>query len=200
MERLAFPLRDPWYNPVLFFPRVSHGKAPPSPHTWVFSGQPGFASSTQVPYPREILDLQIRRGSREVVPIFFDFVSGKITGWSSWVDKELFDGEFVSCLERAGILKLVAISRNLKGFRDAKGLRHLVCYWCPSLHTFFFSVSELTITLEDVVNNFLLLVFGDENLFEISLSSEDLEIENKLFSHFGGRTTSLRGKLARMGK
>ena len=66
-----------------------------------------------------------------MVPIFFfffffDFILGKITGWPIWVDRELSDGEFVSCLEHAGILKLVVISRNLEGFRDTKGLRHLV--------------------------------------------------------------------------
>ena len=116
------------------------------------------------------------------------------------MDKELFDEEFVGCLECAGILKAVLISRNLEGFRDAKGLRHLVCCWCPSLYTFFFSVGELTITLEDVVNNLLLPMFGDENPFDISLSDEDLKVEDKLFSHFGGRTTSPGGKPARMGK
>ena len=116
------------------------------------------------------------------------------------MDRELSDEEFVGRLERAGILKAVAISRNLEGYRDAKGLRHLVCRWCPSIHTFFFSVGELTITLEDAVNNFLLPVIGDENLFDISLSEEDLEVENKLFSHFGGRTASLGGKPARMGR
>ena len=94
----------------------------------------------------------------------------------------------------------MAISRNLEGFKDAKGLRHLVRRWCPSLHTFFFSVGELTITLEDVVNNFLLPIFGDENPFDISPSKEDLEVENKLFSHFGGRTTSLGGKPTRIGR
>lgn len=135
-----------------------------------------------------------------MVPIFFDFVPRKITDWPIWVDRELSDGEFVSCLECARILKAVAISKNLEGLRDAKGFRHLVCHWCPSFHTFFFFVGELTITLEDVVNNFLLPVFGDENPFNISLSSEDLEVEDKLFSHFGGRTASLNGKLARMGK
>ena len=88
------------------------------------------------------------------------------------MDKELSDGEFVSCLERIEILKSVPISRNLKGFRDAKGLKHLVRHWCPSLYSFFFSVGELTITLKDVVNNFLLPVFGEENPFDISLSSE----------------------------
>ena len=115
------------------------------------------------------------------------------------MDKELSNEEFVGCLERSGILKAVAISRNLKGFRDAKGLRHLVRRWCPSLHTFFFSVGELTITLEDVVNNFLLPVFGDENPFDISLSEEDLVVENKLFSHFSGHTASPGGKSARRG-
>ena len=82
-------------------------------------------------------------------------------------------------LERTGILKAVAISRNLKGFRDAKGLRHLVRRWCPSLHTFLFSAGELTITLEDMVNNFLLPVFGEESPFDINLSGEDLVVEDK---------------------
>ena len=104
----------------------------------------------------------------------------------------------MGCLERAGILKVVALSRNLEGFRDAKGLRHLPHHWCPSLHTFFFFVGELTITLEDVVNNFLLPVFGDENPFDIDLSEKDLKVEDKLFSHFGGRTASLGGKSVRM--
>ena len=134
------------------------------------------------------------------MPIFFDFVLGKIQGWPIWVDKELFDKEFVGRLELTGILKAVAISRNLEGFRDAKGLKHLVRRWCPSLHTFFFSIGELTITLEDVVNNFLLSVFGNENPFNISLSEEDLMVENKLFSHFGGRIASPGEKPARMGR
>ena len=89
---------------------------------------------------------------------------------------------------------------NLEGFKDSKGLRHLVRRWCPSLYTFFFSVGELAITLEDVVNNFLLSVFGDENPFDINLSEEDLKVEDKLFSHFGRRTASPGRKLARMGR
>ena len=133
----------------------------------MFFSQSGFASFAQVPNPREILYLQIRRGSREVVPIFFDFIPGKIIGWFNWVDEELSDGGFTNCLERIGILNSVAIFKNLEGFRDTKGLRHLVRHWSPSLHTFFFSVGKLTITLEDVLNNFLLPVFGDENPFDI---------------------------------
>ena len=99
--------------------------------------------------------------------MFFDFIPGKITGWFSWVDNELFDAGFANYLECIGILKSVVISRNLEGSRDAKGLRHLVRHWSPSLHTFFFSVGKLTITLEDMVNNFLLPVFDDENPFDI---------------------------------
>ena len=89
--RPALPLRDPWYTPSLFFPQVSHSEAPPSIHTWVFSGQAGFVGSSQVPDPKEIFDLQIRQGLQEAVPIFFDFVTGKIQGWPIWVDKELSD-------------------------------------------------------------------------------------------------------------
>ena len=116
------------------------------------------------------------------------------------MDKELFDKEFVGRLERLGILKAVVISRNLEGFRDAKGLRHLVRRWCPALHTFLFSFGELTVTLEDVVNKFLLLVLRDENPFDINLSDDDLKVEEKLFTHFGGHTASPGGKPARMGR
>ena len=116
------------------------------------------------------------------------------------MDKELSNEEFVGRLERASILKVVAISRNLEDFRDAKGLRHLVRCWCPALHTFLFSFVELTVTLEDVVKNFLLPVLGDENPFDINLSDEDLKVEEKLFTHFGGRTASSGGKPAKMGR
>lgn len=47
----------------------------------------------------------------------------------------------------------------------------------PSLHTILFSVGELTINLKDVVNNFVLLVFGDENPFDIQLSIKDFKVE-----------------------
>ena len=43
----AFPVQDPWYSPIPFFPHASHGEAPPSPHAWMFSDQAGFASSAQ---------------------------------------------------------------------------------------------------------------------------------------------------------
>ena len=88
----------------MFFSQVIHVDAPPSPHFWVFSGQSRFSSSAQIPDPREILYIQIRRGPREVVRIFFDFVLGKITSWSNWVDEELSDRGFANCLEHAGIL------------------------------------------------------------------------------------------------
>ena len=116
------------------------------------------------------------------------------------MDRELSDEEFVGRLECAGILKAVVISTNLEGFLDAKGLKHLVRRWCSFLHTFFFFVGELTITLEDVVNNFLLPMFRDVNPFDINLSDEDLKVEDKLFSHFGRHTASLGRKPARMGR
>ena len=47
---------------------------------------------------------------------------------------------------------------------------------------------------------FLLPMFRDKSPFNIQLSTEDLVVEGKLFTHFGGRTASLRGKPARMGR
>ena len=52
--------------------------------------------------------------------------------------EELSDGDFTGCLERARILKLVAISKNFGDFRDAKGLRYLVRRWSPFLQHFSF--------------------------------------------------------------
>ena len=43
-------------------------------------------------------------------------------------------------------------------------------------------------------------MFGEENPFDINLSNEDLEVEDKLFNHFGGRTASPSRKPAKMGK
>ena len=51
-----------------------------------------------------------------------------------------------------------------------------------------------------MVNNFLLPMFEEENPFNISLSDKDFEVEDKLFSHFGGRTASPGGKPAKMDK
>ena len=82
-EHPAFPLRDPWYSPSLFFPQVSHGEVPPSPHAWVFFGQAG---SAQVPDPKEIFDLQIRQGLREAMLSFLILFQGKSkVGPSGWI-------------------------------------------------------------------------------------------------------------------
>ena len=87
------------------------------------------------------------------------------SGWAERVDEEFSNAAFVGCLDSAGVLKLVAILRNLDGYMDIKRPRHLVHRWSLSFNTFFFSVGELTITLEDVVNTLMLLVFGDESSF-----------------------------------
>ena len=103
-------------------------------------------------------------------------------------------------MESASVYKSITMMRNLEGFRDVKGLKHLVRHWSPSLYTFFFSVGELTVILEDVVNTFLPPMFGDESPFNIQLSTKDLMIEGKLFTHFGGNIASPGGKPIRMGR
>lgn len=116
------------------------------------------------------------------------------------MDKELSNVDFVGCLECVGVLKSVVMTKNLECFRDFKGLRHLAWGWYPSLHTFFFSIGELNVTLKDVMYTFLLPMFGDKSPFNIQLSIEDLMVEGKLFPYFGGHTTSFGGKPARTGR
>lgn len=50
------------------------------------------------------------------------------------------------------------------------------------------------------MNNFLLLMFGNESPFNIQLSTEDLMVKGKLFTHFGKHTASPRCKPAKMGR
>ena len=41
------------------------------------------------------------------------------------MDKELSNADFVGCSECVGVLKSVAMTKNLECFRDVKALRHL---------------------------------------------------------------------------
>ena len=51
-----------------------------------------------------------------------------------------------------------------------------------------------------MVNNLLLLLFGDKSPFNIRLFAEDVAVEEWLFKHFGGCTASPKGKPTMMGK
>ena len=61
-------------------------------------------------------------------------------------------------------------------FRDTESLRELLRRWCPSTHTFLFSWGELTPTLEDVANHWMLPILGDHLLSSIKLSAEEEEV------------------------
>ena len=85
IERPTLCLQDPWYTPSLVFPLVSHGKAPPPPHTWVFSSQAGFANFAQVSDLREISDLQIRRDLERRFPFSStSFLGRSLAGPFGW--------------------------------------------------------------------------------------------------------------------
>jgi hypothetical protein len=60
-------------------------------------------------------------------------------------------------------------------FRDTEPLREVLRRWCPSTHTFFFSWGELTPTLEDVANHWMLPILGEHSLSNIKLSAEEEE-------------------------
>ena len=82
-------------------------------------------------------------------------------------------------LQRADVLKAVVLSRCLSNFRDLYNLHHLVCWWCTTTYTFFFSCSELTVTFEDVANQLLLPILSDADLATLELSPEEEAIETE---------------------
>uniref|UniRef100_A0A2N9GAL6 Aminotransferase-like plant mobile domain-containing protein n=1 Tax=Fagus sylvatica TaxID=28930 RepID=A0A2N9GAL6_FAGSY len=70
----------------------------------------------------------------------------------------------------------ILISRSCNMFRDTEALRELLRRWCPSTHTFFFSWGELTPTLEDVANHWMLPILGEYSFSNIKLSAAEEEI------------------------
>ena len=82
-------------------------------------------------------------------------------------------------------------------FWDAEVLRQLVRRWCPSSHTFFFAHCELTVTLKDIENHWLLPILDDHDPTEIELSPEELRIETALENYIGRKNTSLGTQAAR---
>uniref|UniRef100_A0A2N9EJ89 Aminotransferase-like plant mobile domain-containing protein n=1 Tax=Fagus sylvatica TaxID=28930 RepID=A0A2N9EJ89_FAGSY len=69
--------------------------------------------------------------------------------------------------------------------------------WCPSTHTFFFAHGEMTVTLEDVENHWLLPILGDQGPADLILSPEELEIESALADYIGRKNIALGTQAAR---
>ena len=93
---------------------------------------------------------------------------------------------FMGLLQRAGVLKAIVSSRYLSNYRDLFNLYHLVRRWCTTTHTFFFSCSEIIVTLEDVVNQLFLPILGDVVPDALELSSEEEAVEDKLKKRMNG--------------
>ena len=76
-------------------------------------------------------------------------------------------------------------------YRDTEALQQLVRRWCPSTHTFFFAHGELTITLQDVENHWLLPIMGDQGPADLELSPEESTIEAVLANYIGRKNIAL---------
>uniref|UniRef100_A0A2N9E1E4 Aminotransferase-like plant mobile domain-containing protein n=1 Tax=Fagus sylvatica TaxID=28930 RepID=A0A2N9E1E4_FAGSY len=145
-----------------------------------------------------LMELRIRRRELLAVPIDFMSPCGHSQSWNDWVDKELQDDEFVSCLRRADIYSAVLLSRGSDMYRDIQGLRQLVRCWNLATHTFFLAWGEVTITLEDIERILLLPYLGDNDPTAINLTVEETRWEDALYLGFGGREASPGGQKARL--
>uniref|UniRef100_A0A2N9GDE0 Aminotransferase-like plant mobile domain-containing protein n=1 Tax=Fagus sylvatica TaxID=28930 RepID=A0A2N9GDE0_FAGSY len=128
---------------------------------------------------------------------FLIFQCSRAVEWADWIDLELADRGFCDRLEQAGVLRSILISRCSNMYRDTEALRQLVRRWCPSTHTFFFAHGELTVTLEDVENHWLLPILGDQGPADLILSPEELEIESALADYIGRKNIALGTQAAR---
>uniref|UniRef100_A0A2N9EQH2 Aminotransferase-like plant mobile domain-containing protein n=1 Tax=Fagus sylvatica TaxID=28930 RepID=A0A2N9EQH2_FAGSY len=107
--------------------------------------------------------------------------------WFHWVADEFLDVKFCALLERAGVAEAILLSRSCNMYRDTEMLRQILRRWCTSTHTFFFSWGELTITLEDVENHWLLPVLGDMDPFAVEMSEEETLVEQALMARSSTR-------------
>uniref|UniRef100_A0A2N9ED07 Aminotransferase-like plant mobile domain-containing protein n=1 Tax=Fagus sylvatica TaxID=28930 RepID=A0A2N9ED07_FAGSY len=166
-EDFVFPLLDPWYD---------NGGAKKLLQT----------KSGSLLFP-VFLIFKIQRGDMQPVPIDFEFPCSAAADWFHWVADEFLDVKFCALLERAGVAEAILLSRSCNMYRDTEMLRQILRRWCTSTHTFFFSWGELTITLEDVENHWLLPVLGDMDPFAVEMSEEETLVEQALMARSSTR-------------
>jgi hypothetical protein len=187
-EDFVFPLLDPWYDNGGNFPDIPNKVSlPPSNWEWMLRGQEATADQVWVPPLSSISDLKIQRGDMQPVPIDFEFPCSAAADWFHWVADEFLDVKFCALLERAGVAEAILLSRSCNMYRDTEMLRQILRRWCTSTHTFFFSWGELTITLEDVENHWLLPVLGDMDPFAVEMSEEETLVEQALMARASTR-------------
>jgi hypothetical protein len=176
-EGFAAPLLDPWYaSSPLFPPKSVDFSHPVEDWNWTVSAVEPTVDQAWVPGLKEISELLIQKGDLQATPINFDFLCTASKDWSHWVDREILDSDFWDNLVDAEVHWAILISRSCNMFRDTEALRELLRRWCPSTHTFFFSWGELTPTLEDVANHWMLPILGEYSFSNIKLSAAEEEI------------------------
>ena len=84
------------------------------------------------------------------------------------------------------MLKAIVSSCCLSNYRYLFNLHHLLRQWCTSSHTFFFSYSEITMTLEDVLNQLLLPILSNVDPSNIELSPKEEAVEAELKKGISG--------------
>ncbi|GMY06450.1 hypothetical protein FCV25MIE_01689 [Fagus crenata] len=120
-----------------------------------------------------------------IVPIDFMSPCGHLQSWNDCDDKELQDNEFVSCLRRTNIYRVVLLSHGSDMYCDIQGLRQFVSRWNPAAYTFFLVWGEVTIMLKDIKRILLLPCSGDNDPTAINLTVEEIKWEDALYLGFG---------------
>ncbi len=185
-----FPLVDPWYEISPLCPCKSFDfSLPPEDWDWTVTAPEVAVDQAWVPCLDEIYNLLIQKEDIRPIPISFEFPYAASKDWSHWVDLEILDSEFWDSLRKAGIHWSILISQSCGMFRDTEPLREVLRRWCPATHTFFFAWGELTLTLEDIANHWILPILGKFSPSNIKLSAKKEEIAVALRGYSSTRIT-----------
>uniref|UniRef100_A0A2N9F0D2 Uncharacterized protein n=1 Tax=Fagus sylvatica TaxID=28930 RepID=A0A2N9F0D2_FAGSY len=117
-----WPLCDPWYSATSPLPKCP---LPGASYSAKLLCGPDTCNLTVAwfPPPSGLMELRIHRWELLTVPIDFMSPCGHSQSWNDWVDKELQDNEFISCLRRANIYNAVLLSRDSDMYRDIQGIK-----------------------------------------------------------------------------
>ena len=190
-EGFVFPLVDPWFEISSLFPCKSLDFSfSLEDWDWMVTGSEVTVDRAWVPCLDEISNLLIQKGDVQPVPINFEFPCVASKDWSYWVDLEILDSGFWDNLRKVGIHWSIIISRSCNMFRESELLREVLRRWYPSTHTFFFAWGELTVTLEDIANHWMLPILGEYSFSNIELSVAEEEVAAALRRHSSTKLSS----------
>lgn len=141
----------------------------------------------------------MKRGDLPLSATIWQAKEEKASGWEEWFKRINSIPEYAAKLNRAGVKRSINITTAMDVKRDKAALAVLLARRNTCTHTFIVSWGEFTPTLEDVMELLQLLVFGDSDLAQFTLNSEEQKAYDyleKVITNSGKKSTKFPKKKA----